>query len=156
MNEETRIDRLTVSPEEFAELTGHGLAIVYRYVNLGMPCSYREVPLKQATKWLLNFQERIENSEEFGQQKEAEMPLGEIAFQESPKEKMRDEITVIDAIQQSVSEIKNRLIALPLKLNPEIEKLGNSLDTVRLLENEIIGILIELSKMQLSPKTNSC
>jgi len=34
--------------------------------------------------------------------------------------------------------------------------LGNSLDTVRLLENEIIGILIELSKMQLSPKTNSC
>ena len=84
------------------------------------------------------------------------MPLGEIAFQESPKEKMRDETTVIDAIQQSVSEIKNRLVALPLKLNPEIEKLGNSLDTVRLLENEIIEILIELSKMQLSPKTNSC
>ena len=118
MNEETRIDRLTVSPEEFAELTGHGLAIVYRYVNLGMPCSYKEVPLKQAIKWLLNFQERIENSEEFGQQKEAEMPLGKIAFQESTKEKMRDEKTVIDAIQQSVSEIKNHLVALPLKLNP--------------------------------------
>ena len=109
MNEETRIDRLTVSPEEFAELTGHGLATVYRYVNLGMPCSHREVPLKQATKWLLNFQERIENSEKFDQQKEAEMPLSEIAFQASPKEKMRDETTVIDAIQQSVGEIKNHV-----------------------------------------------
>ena len=67
MNEETRIDRLTVSLEEFAELTGYGLVIVYRYVNLGIPCSYRGIPLKQTTKWLLNFQERIENSEEFGQ-----------------------------------------------------------------------------------------
>ncbi len=75
--------------------------------------------------------------------------------QESPKEKICEEIKVIDAIQQSVREIKNRLIALPSKLNPEIEKSGNSLDTAQLLENEIIGILIELSKMQLSPKTNS-
>ena len=83
------------------------------------------------------------------------MPLSEIALQELSKEKICDEKTVIDAIQQSVSEIKNRLVALPLKLNPEIEKLDNPLDTVQLLENEIIGILIELSKMQLSPKTNS-
>ena len=156
MYEETRIDQLTVSPEEFAELTGYDLAIVYQYVNSGMPCSHREVPLKQATKWLLNFQERKENSERIGQQEEAHMTFREIPFQESPKEKIREEITVINAIQQSVGEIKNRLIALPSKLNPEIEKSGNSLDTVRLLENEIIGILIELSKMQLSPKANSC
>ena len=155
MYEETRIDQLTVSPEEFAELTGHDLAIVYQYVNHGMPCSHREVPLKQATKWLLNFQERKENSEKLGQQDEAHMTFRKTPFQESPKEKIREEITVIDAIQQSVREIKNRLIALPSKLNPEIEKSGNSLDTARLLENEIIGILIELSKMQLSPKANS-
>ena len=154
MNEETRIDQLTVSPEEFAELTGHGLATVYRYVNLGMPCSHREVPLKQATQWLLNFQERKANSEKLGQQDEAHMTFRKTP-QESPKEKIREEIKVIDAIQQSVREIKNRLIALPSKLNPEIEKSGNSLDTAQLLENEIIGILIELSKMQLSPKTNS-
>ena len=155
MNKETRIDQLTVSPEEFAELTGHSLAIICRYVNLGMPCSHREIPLKQATKWLLNFQERVETSEKFSYQTEAKMPLSEIALQELSKEKICDEKTVIDAIQQSVSEIKNRLVALPLKLNPEIEKLDNPLDTVQLLENEIIGILIELSKMQLSPKTNS-
>ena len=156
MNEETKINQLIVSPEEFAELTGYDLATVHRYVNLGMPCSQREVPLKQATQWLLNFQGSTENSEKFGQQKKVQIPLCEIAFQESPKEKICGETMVVDAIQQSVGEIKSRLIALPSKLNPEIEKLGNSLDTVRLLENEIIGILIELSKMQLSPKTNSC
>ena len=115
MYKETRVNQLTVNLEEFAELIGHDLATVHRYVNLGMPCSHREVPLKQATKWLLNFQKRVENSKEFGQQKEPEMLLGEIAFQESSKEKMRDETTVIDTIQQSVSEIKNRLIALPSK-----------------------------------------
>jgi len=84
------------------------------------------------------------------------MTFRKTPFQESPKEKIREGITVIDAIQQSVREIKIRLIALPSKLNPEIEKSGNSLDTVQLLENEIIGILIELSKIQLSPKANSC
>ena len=118
MNEETKINQLTVSPEEFAELTGYDLATVYRYVNLGMPCSHREVQLKQATQWLLNFQGSTENSEKFGQQKKAQIPLCEIAFQESPKEKICGETMVVDAIQQSVSEIKNRLIALPSKLNP--------------------------------------
>ena len=156
MYEETRINQLTAKLEEFAELIGHDLATVHRYVNLGMPCSHREVPLKQATQWLLNFQGSTENLEKFGQQNKVEWLLCEIAFQESPKEKICGETTVVDAIHQSVGEIKNRLIALPSKLNPEIEKLGNSLDKVRLLENEIIGILIELSKMQLSPKTNSC
>ena len=69
MNEETKINQLTVSPEEFAELTGYDLATVHRYVKLGMLCSHREVPLKQATQWLLNFQGSNENSEKFGQQK---------------------------------------------------------------------------------------
>jgi hypothetical protein len=106
-------------------------------------------------EWLLNYQIKTNNSEKFGQPQKREKPVSKIVFQDSLEEKMLDKTTAIHAIQQSVCEIKNRLVALPSKLNPEIGKPSNSLGTIQLLENEIIGILIELSKMQLSPKAKN-
>ena len=60
---------------------------------------------------------------------------------------------IIEAIQKSLLQLRNRLLSIPSKLSPALAVEASAALTKSILEDEIHKALTELSVMQFQPQT---
>ena len=154
----THLDELKtieVSTLVIANLVGMSTRRIQHLREDGLPFNRRgRLNLVDGYQWLLQYQkpEAESLSEAKLRKLSAEANLREIEWKETEGHLINRQ-EIIEAIQKSLLQLRNRLLSIPTKLSPVLAVEANAALTKNILEDEIHKALTELSVMQFQPQT---
>ena len=150
-----QLSDIEVATKTFAEILGLTSRRVQQLRAEGLPYTERnQIRLLAGLQWYLTQQQKppIDLMEARQRRLSAQAQLAELELGQQQGHLINRQ-EIIEAIQKSLLQLRNRLLSIPTKLSPVLAVEANAALTKNILEDEIHKALTELSVMQFQPQT---